>query len=345
MSRTALAPHTAVSLRTRRWVALGAALVLLAVALVLSLALGARGIELSQVWPALFSPEAGNNDHLVIRELRLPRTIVGLLAGLALGVAGSVMQGVTRNPLADPGLLGVNAGASLAVVFAISVLSIVNPTGYIWFAFAGAAAAASVVYAIGSLGREGATPVKLVLAGTAVTAGITSVISLILISDTDTLNTFRFWSVGSLASRDLEAVRIVIAFVVGGLILAAISGRMLNLVALGDDLARGLGQRIYVSRAVSAGAVVLLCGSATALAGPIVFVGLVVPHIVRPFTGPDYRWIIAVSAVIGPSLLLIADIVGRLIVSPSELEAGLVVAVIGAPVMIALVRRVKLVGL
>jgi iron complex transport system permease protein len=345
MTRTALAPRTTQSLRTRRWVALAVVIGLLAIVLVLSLALGARGIEFAQVWPALFSPEAGNNDHLVIRELRLPRTIVGLLAGLALGVAGAVMQGVTRNPLADPGLLGVNAGASLAVVFAISVLSITNPTGYILFAFAGAAAAASVVYAIGSLGREGATPVKLLLAGTAVTAGITSVISLILISDTDTLNTFRFWSVGSLASRDLEAVRLVIAFVIGGLILAAISGRMLNLVALGDDLARGLGQRVYVSRAVAAGAVVLLCGSATALAGPIVFVGLVVPHIVRPFTGPDYRWIIAVSAVVGPSLLLIADIVGRLIVSPAELEAGLVVAVIGAPVMIALVRRVKLAGL
>jgi iron complex transport system permease protein len=345
MTRIALASRVALGLRTRRWVALTAALGLLLVVLVLSLALGARGTEFSQVWPALFSPEAGNNDHLVIRELRLPRTIVGLLVGLALGVAGSVMQGVTRNPLADPGLLGVNAGASLAVVFAISVLAITNPIGYIWFAFAGAAAAASVVYAIGSLGREGATPVKLVLAGTAVTAGITSVISLILISDTDTLTTFRFWSVGSLASRDLEAVRLVIAFIIGGLILAAISGRMLNLVALGDDLARGLGQRIYVSRAVAAGAVVLLCGSATALAGPIVFVGLVVPHLVRPFTGSDYRWIIAVSAAVGPSLLLTADIVGRLIVAPSELEAGLVVAVIGAPVMIALVRRVKLAGL
>jgi iron complex transport system permease protein len=345
MIRTAFASRIVATPRIRRWLALSAALVLLAVVLVLSLALGARGVELSQVWPALFSPEVGNNDHLVIRELRLPRTIVGLLAGLALGVAGAVMQGVTRNPLADPGLLGVNAGASLAVVFAISVLSIANPTGYIWFAFAGAAAAASIVYAIGSLGREGATPVKLVLAGTAVTAGISSVISLILISDTDTLNTFRFWSVGSLASRDLDAVRLTLAFVVGGVILAAISGRMLNLVALGDDLARGLGQRIYVSRAVAAGAVVLLCGSATALAGPIVFVGLVVPHLVRPFTGPDYRWIITVSAVVGPSLLLIADIVGRLIVSPAELEAGLVVAVIGAPVMIALVRRVKLAGL
>jgi len=345
MTRTALTPRATLSLRTRRWLSFTASLVLLAVVLVLSLALGARGIEFSQVWPALFSPEVGNNDQLVIRDLRLPRTIVGLLAGLALGVAGAVMQGVTRNPLADPGLLGVNAGASLAVVFAISVLSITNPTGYIWFAFAGAAAAASIVYAIGSLGREGATPVKLVLAGTAVTAGITSVISLVLISDTDTLNIFRFWSVGSLASRDLEAVRLVVGFVVAGLTFAAISGRMLNLVALGDDLARGLGQRVYVARAVAAGAVVLLCGSATALAGPIVFVGLVVPHIVRPFTGPDYRWIIAVSAIVGPSLLLIADIVGRLIVSPSELEAGLVVAVIGAPVMIALVRRVKLAGL
>ena len=345
MTQTVPASRTTLSLRTRRWVTLFAALGLLAVVLVLSLALGARGVEFSQIWQALFAPEAGNNDQLVIRELRLPRTIVGVLAGLSLGVAGAVMQGVTRNPLADPGLLGVNAGASLAVVFAISVLSISNPTGYIWFAFAGAAAAASIVYAIGSLGREGATPVKLVLAGTAVTAGITSMISLVLISDADTLNTYRFWSVGSLASRNLDAVQIVIGFVMIGAVLAITSGRMLNLVALGDDLARGLGQRIHVARAIAAGAVVLLCGSATALAGPIVFVGLVVPHIVRPFTGPDYRWIIAVSAVVGPSLLLVADIVGRLVVAPSEFEAGLVVALIGAPVMIALVRRVKLAGL
>lgn len=333
------------SLRSRRLIGLAMSVVLLLVMVVLSLALGARDVAFGDVWNALFSPDAGNNDHLVVRDLRIPRTVIGIVVGLSLALAGTIMQGITRNPLADPGLLGVNAGASVFVVLAISVLGISSPSAYVWFAFLGAAAAASVVYGIGAIGREGATPVKLVLAGTALTAGLTSIITLVLITDAETLNSYRFWSVGSLASRDFEPLFDLWPFIAVGAVLAFAVGRMLNLLSLGDDLARGLGQNLMLTRVIAALAVVLLCGSATALAGPMVFVGLVVPHIVRPVTGPDYRWILAYSALLGPVLLLAADVIGRLIVRPAELEAGIIIAVLGAPIMIALVRRVKLAGL
>ncbi|WP_166873774.1 MULTISPECIES: iron chelate uptake ABC transporter family permease subunit [unclassified Salinibacterium] len=345
LARPAGAPPARRDRSRHRVLGLLVALGVLLLVVLLSLALGARDVPLGSVFDAVFAPTAGNTDHLVVRDLRVPRTVVGIVAGACLGLAGAIMQGITRNPIADPGLLGVNAGASLCVVLAISFLGITAPAGYIWFALAGAAIAASVVYGIGAIGREGATPVKLALAGTALTAGLTSIITLLLITDVDTLGTYRFWSVGSLANRDLATVQALLPFVLAGVVLALAVGRMLNLLALGDDLARGLGQNIAVSRLVSGLAIVLLCGSATALAGPIVFVGLVVPHLVRSFTGTDYRWILAYSAVLGPALLLAADVIGRLVVRPGELEASLVVALVGAPVMIALVRRVKLAGL
>ncbi|MET0933572.1 MAG: iron ABC transporter permease [Mycetocola sp.] len=329
----------------RRRVGILVALLLLIAVVAASLSLGTRATSLDSVLGALFDPQNGNNDHLVIRELRVPRTVIGLVVGSALALAGTVMQGITRNPLADPGLLGVNAGASLFVVLAIAVLGITDPGGYIWFAFVGAAAAAAAVYAIGALGRGGATPVKLALAGTALTAGITSIITLLLITDIETLSSYRFWSVGSLVNRDLETVSVLLPFLVLGAVLALLIGPTLNVLSLGDDLARGLGQRVGVSRAVAAAAIVLLCGAATALAGPIVFVGLVIPHLVRPITGPDYRWILAYSAILGPVLLLTSDIVGRLISYPGEIEAGIIVAMIGAPVLVAIVRRSTLAGI
>lgn len=331
--------------RGRRVVGLVVAVALLVVVVALSLSLGTRATSLESVVGALFAPLPDNNDHLVIRELRVPRTLIGLVVGAALALAGTLMQGITRNPLADPGLLGVNAGASLCVVLAISVLGITSPSGYIWFAFAGAAIAAAIVYAVGTLGREGATPVKLALAGTALTAGLTSIITLLLITDIDTLSSYRFWSVGSLVNRDLDTVAMLLPFLLVGAVLAFTIGPILNVLSLGDDLARGLGQRVGISRAVAAVSIVLLCGAATALAGPIVFVGLVIPHLVRPFTGPDYRWILAYSAILGPVLLLTADVIGRLLSYPSEIEAGLVVAFIGAPVLIAIVRRSRVSGL
>lgn len=320
-------------------------LVLLALGIVVvsfvSLAFGTRQIELSVVVDAILSPDLSNNDHAVVRDLRVPRTVIGLLAGAALAVAGGIMQGLTRNPLADPGLLGVNAGASLFVVLGITFLGITAASGYVWFAFAGAAAATVLVYAVGA-GRGGSpTPVTLTLAGAAVTAVITSVITLVLLQNLDTLNQYRFWSVGSLVGRELSSVAVVVPFLVVGFVLSIVVARMLNVLALGEDVARGLGQNVMLARVLAAVAIVLLCGGATSISGPIVFVGLVVPHIVRRFTGPDYRWILAYSLLLGAILLVLADVVGRLIVQPTELEAGIVVAFLGAPVMIALVRRSK----
>ena len=306
-----------------------------------SLAWGARDIDLATVLEALRSPVPGDNDHLVVQDLRIPRTLVGLAGGAALGVAGALMQGVTRNPIADPGLLGVNAGASLAVVAAISVLGVGSAAGFVWFAFFGAALAAVTVYGVASVGWGGVTPVKLALVGAAFTAVATSAITLVLLTDEQVLAQFRFWQVGSLVNRQWSTIVVIAPFVVVGLLLSVPTGRFLNAMALGDDLARGLGQNVVIGRLVSVVAVVLLCGGATSLVGPIAFVGLMVPHTARLFAGPDYRWVLPYSALLGPVVLLSADVVGRLIARPSEIEAGLVVAVIGAPVLIALVRRAK----
>jgi iron complex transport system permease protein len=311
----------------------------------LSLALGTRDTPFGSVFGAIFSPQPGDQNETVIRELRVPRTVIGLVVGCALALAGAVAQGITRNPLADPGLLGVNSGASLFVVLAITLFGVSSPGGYIWFAFVGAAVAATVVYFVGSVGRGGATPITLALAGMAVTAIGGSVITLLLIGNTSTLDSYRFWQVGSLAARGLDTLAVLWPFLLVGAVLAVVLGRPLNLLAMGDDLATGLGQRVGLTRAIAAVAIVLLCGAGTALAGPIVFVGLVVPHLARAIAGHDYRWILAFSAILGPVLLLAADVVGRLVVRPGELEAGIVVALIGAPVMIAIVRRTKLAGL
>ncbi|MBB5639803.1 FecCD family ABC transporter permease [Cryobacterium roopkundense] len=321
------------------------AVLLLALAIAASLAIGTRDVSLVTVIDALFRPDPAVTDHVVVRDLRIPRTVVGLLAGLALGLAGALMQGVTRNPLADPGLLGVNAGASLFVVAGIAWFGVTSALGYVWFAFAGAAVAAVVVYVIGSLGREGATPVKLALAGTALTAALTSLITIVLLSNSEAFDRYRFWAAGSLVARGLDSTLPLVPFIAIGVVLAVAAARMLNALALGDDLARGLGQNLVTARIVCAVAIVLLCGSATAMAGPIVFVGLAVPHLARWFTGPDYRLILLFSAILGPTLLLAADVVGRVIGRPGEIEAGLVVAFLGAPVLIALVRRAKPAGL
>jgi iron complex transport system permease protein len=309
-----------------------------------SLAWGARDLAPGTVWDALVAPVAGNNDHAVVRELRVPRTVVGLLAGVALGVAGALMQGLTRNPIADPGLLGVNAGSSLAVVGAISLLGVASAAGYVWFAFLGAALAALTVYGVASMGWGGVTPVKLALVGAAFAAVATSAVTLVLLTDEQALAQYRFWQVGSLVNRPWPTIAVLAPFVLAGLVLAAGTGRFLNAVALGDDLARGLGQRVVLGRLLVLASVVLLCGAATSLAGPIAFVGLMVPHVARAVVGPDYRWVLPYAALLGPVALLVADVVGRLVAQPSEIEAGLVVAVVGAPVLIALVRGTKAVG-
>lgn len=329
----------------RRALMLALAAAVLALALLASLALGARDVEPATVLQALLDPSAGNNDHTVVRDLRVPRTVIGLLAGVAFALAGAVMQGLTRNPLAEPGLLGVNTGASLFVVLGISLLGVSTSLGYLWCALLGAAVATVVVYLVGRGGEGGTSPARLVLSGAALTAGLQGVISLVLLSDQQTLDRFRFWQVGSLVGRDLGNVAAIWPFLAVGAAVALISGRTLNLLALGDDLARGLGQRTTAVRVLLLAVIVLLAGGGTALAGPLLFVGLVVPHLARGLVGQDYRWIVPLSALLGPALVLLADVVGRLVARPSEIEVGIVAAFVGAPVMILLLRRNRSEGL
>ena len=322
-------------------VVLAVAVALLAVVAVASLAIGTRQVPFDVVLGAFTSPVAGDADQVVVRELRLPRAVIGIMAGAALGVVAALLQGATRNPLADPGLLGINAGASLAVVAAIAFLGVASPFGFIWFAFGGAALAAAIVFAIGSTGGGGASPAKLALTGAALTAATTPLITLLLIQDEGTLSQYRFWSVGSLSGRGLETAAVLWPFLVVGLVLAAWLAGRLNLLALGDDVARGLGVRLGTTRIVTAVAVIVLAGTATSLAGPIALLGLAVAHAARGLVGPDYRRLTPLSGILGAIVLVAADVIGRVVVAPAELEAGIVAAVVGAPVLIALVRRSK----
>jgi iron complex transport system permease protein len=323
-----------------RWRAAGLLLCIavLGGSVLLSLSIGNQHFGAHDVYLALANFSGSDNDR-VIRYLRVPRTAAGLLAGAALGLAGALMQGVTRNPLADPGILGVNAGAALAVVGAIGLLGVHSLTGYVWFAMAGALVATVIVYLVGAIGRGGATPVKLALAGAAISALLGSVTSAITLMDLSTLNSFRFWVVGSLTLATGSMVGQAVPFIAVGIVVALVLGRSLNQLALGDELARSLGTRVMVVRVLAGLAVVVLAGTATAIAGPIGFLGLAVPHVARTLVGADYRWILPWSMVLAPAVLLLADVVGRLVVRPDELQVGIIAALIGAPLFIALVRR------
>jgi ABC-type Fe3+-siderophore transport system permease subunit len=329
----------AVGTRSRRLLGLVFLLVLVVVAALASIAVGTRSIGLGEVWRSLIDGDLSTDAAVIVRRLRVPRTALGLLVGLALGVAGALMQGHTRNPLGDPGLLGVTAGASLAVVLAIAWFGIGTPSGYVWFAFAGALVGTVLVYVIGSAGRGGPTPVTLALAGAALSALLYALVRAVLVSDQQTLDSFRFWVVGALAGRGADVAWQVAPFIVIGLVLAIANAPALNLLGLGEDVARGLGQRIWPARIVGLTAITLLCGAATAACGPIAFVGLVVPHAVRAVTGPDHRWLIPCSGLLGAALLLSADVLGRVVARPGELQVGIVLALVGAPFFIALVRR------
>lgn len=321
-----------------------AAVVLLAALALASVLIGYQRLTLEELHLA-YAGYTGSDTDLVARHLRVPRTLAALFVGAALGVAGVLVQGITRNPLGDPGLLGINAGAALAAVLAISVFGVTALLGYVGFAFLGAALAACLVYTVGSLGADGASPVKLALAGAAISAMLGSMTSAIVLQDRATLDEYRFWVVGSLVGADSTSLPQALPFLAAGLVLAVALARPLNVVALGDELARSLGTRLWLVRTGSAVAVVLLAGAATALAGPIGFVGVAVPHIARALVGPDHRWLLPWSAALGPLLLLVADIVGRVVVRPEELQVGIVTALIGAPFFILLVRRRRVVGL
>jgi iron complex transport system permease protein len=328
--------------RARALTVLGAAGVLLAVAVLLSLGLGARHLGSLRAVQVLLDPD-GSPAATIVHELRVPRTVLGLVVGTALGMSGAVVQGLTRNPLADPGLLGVTMGASTAVVLAI-VVGGAGAAGQLPAAFVGAAVAAVAVQALGGLGGGGA-PERLVLAGTAITAALASVNAALLALDPRAFGDFRFWTVGSLAGRDLTTVAAVTPWVLLGALVAMAVAPALNVLALGDAAGTALGLRPGRTRLLATLAVTLLCGAATAAAGPIGFVGLAVPHAVRLLAGPDQRWVVGISAVLAPAVLLGADVLGRVVVAPGELQVGVVTAFAGAPLFVALARRRRLVDL
>lgn len=337
-----MAPVRAADARPRRAprvAGLFAAVAVLALIAVLSIAVGAKQMSLDEVWHGLFA-YAGTPSDVVVRDLRVPRTLLGLMVGMGLGLSGAVMQALTRNPLAEPGILGVNAGAAAAVVSAISFFGASSLSEFVWWAFLGAAVVSVVVYVLG--GSRSATPVRLALAGTAASAALVGYINAVQLMDSKALDKLRFWTVGSLSSANMDTVRQVAPFLLVGAVLALTLGRSLNAMALGDDSARALGANLTRTRIAAMVAITLLCGAATAACGPIVFIGLMIPHLVRAFTGPDMRWVLAYSAVLSPVLLLGADVIGRVVTRPAELQVGVVTALIGGPVFIYLVRRKRM---
>ncbi|NJP67048.1 FecCD family ABC transporter permease [Streptomyces spiramenti] len=322
--------------RTRLLVLAGALAALLA-AVVLSLTVGSTYVPPATVLEALRHHD-GSAHHITVNDLRVPRTVLGLLVGAALAVSGALMQGLTRNPLADPGLLGVNAGAGFAVALAVAVLGVTRVEDYLFFAFAGAVAATAAVYAIASQGRAGATPLRLTLVGLALGAVLMGLSRTLALLDVQTFDRMRFWDAGTVADRPAGTISAVLPWIIGGLLLALVCTRALNALSLGEHLARSVGVHVGTTRAGVVLTVTLLCGAATAAAGPLAFVGLMVPHVVRRLTGPDYRWIVPGCLLAGPVLVLVADVLGRAAVRSGELQVGVVAALIGAPLLVVLVH-------
>jgi iron complex transport system permease protein len=302
-----------------------------------SITWGTADIAYSDIFQA-FTVFDGSTNHLIVRTVRLPRSLIAMLVGAALAVAGAIMQGLTRNPLADPGILGVNAGAALAVVLGTFIFGSSSLTVYAWYAFAGATVSAVSVYLLGSLGRGGLTPFNLTIAGAALTAFISSITSGILILSQRTLEEIRFWLAGSVAGRDMNLLLQVLPYICVGLTLAIAISKQITILSLGEDTARSLGQSTGLIKILAALSIILLAGASVAIAGPIGFIGLIVPHMVRFLVGVDYRWILPYSAILGAIIMLIADLCSRLVLQPRELPVGLVMPLIGAPCFIYLIR-------
>ncbi|WP_206340198.1 FecCD family ABC transporter permease [Blastococcus litoris] len=322
-----------------RFLWLLAVLALLVALMAASVAVGSRDVDWSDIVAALGGSTENIGQAAVTK--RIPRTLLAVAVGAALGLSGAVMQGVTRNPLADPGVLGINMGASLAVVAGLAWFGLFSSTAIIWTAIAGAAVAAVFVYAVGSLGRGGPTPLKLALAGAATSAALTSFITAVALPRGDIAESVQSWEIGGVGGATFDSIGTVLPFLAVGFAVSLLSARSLNSLALGDELAAGLGERVALARGVAALGSVLLCGAATAVAGPIGFVGLVVPHLCRLLVGVDHRWMLPFSALTGACLLTATDVLGRIVARPSEIDVGIITALVGAPFFIWIVRRQK----
>jgi len=316
---------------------LAALIVLLLLLCVASIAFGVRDVPLTDIMAALGGSVDSIDQAAVVA--RLPRTVLALLVGAALAMSGATMQAVTRNPLADPGILGVSGGAALAVVIGIAFFGLSDPFAYMAVAIAGAAGAAVFVYTIGSLGTGGATPLKLALSGAASSAAFLSLVSAILLPRVDVMETFRFWQIGGVGGATWDRIALVTPVLLIGALICVICARGMNSLALGDELAAGLGENVFRTRLIASAGAVILCGAATAIAGPIAFVGLVIPHMCRLLVGTDHRWLLPFSAIAGACLLIASDVIGRVITRPEEIPVGVITALVGAPVFIWIVRR------
>jgi iron complex transport system permease protein len=313
--------------------------VVLFLVMLASVAFGSRVVGWSDIVAASGGTDETLDQAAVVK--RIPRTVLAALVGAALALSGAVMQGVTRNPLADPGILGVNMGAMLAIAVAMVTVGLSTATEYIWVAIAGAALSAVFVYAVGSLGRGGATPLKIALAGAATSAALASLVVAVVLPRGDIAENFQSWQVGGVGGASWESIGHVLPFLAAGLAVCLLCARPLNSLALGDELAAGLGERVALARGAAALGAVVLCGAATAVAGPIAFVGLIVPHMCRLLVGLDHRWLLPFVTLTGAALLTFADVIGRVVNRPDEIEAGIITALIGAPFFIYIVRRQK----
>ena len=342
------APSAGVTGSATRVLGLLALVGLALLVLVVSIGIGSRDIGLAQSWSLLWGGDGGVADAgtevAIVRELRVPRGLLALAVGAALGLSGAVMQGLSRNPLADPGLLGVNAGASAAVVVAIGAFGIGTVGGYVWFGLAGAAVAMVVVHVLGATGRSSGTPDRLVLAGAAVTAVLIALVNAALVLTPRVFDAFRSWNLGSLSGRRLDVLLAVGPFLAVGALAALAMARALDTLALGDRTGQALGLDVERTRVLAGAVVTVLAGAATAAVGPIAFLGLAVPHVVRGIVGPSHRWLLPYTAVVGATVLLAADVVGRVVAPPGEIQVAVTTAVLGAPVFVALCRRRRLVG-
>jgi iron complex transport system permease protein len=313
--------------------------VVLFLVMLASVAFGSRVVGWSDIVAAFGGTDETLDQAAVVK--RIPRTVLAALVGAALALSGAVMQGVTRNPLADPGIHGVNMGAMLAIAVAMVTVGLSTATEYIWVAIAGAALSAVFVYAVGSLGRGGATPLKIALAGAATSAALASLVVAVVLPRGDIAENFQSWQVGGVGGASWESIGHVLPFLAAGLAVCLLCARPLNSLALGDELAAGLGERVALARGAAALGAVVLCGAATAVAGPIAFVGLIVPHMCRLLVGLDHRWLLPFVTLTGAALLTFADVIGRVVNRPDEIEAGIITALIGAPFFIYIVRRQK----